>query len=92
MGYTQISLTHSRDGFSLFREDRSHFKDWVSEKADSLCEATGHRWCHIYGRVWDWADKGALTDKRVAISDETAFALSDDKDWEWVREDNDNAS
>lgn len=88
MTYTNFVLTHSTDGFTIWREERkSYTRDYIAGIADRLCEATGHRWCHRWAVIWDWADKHTVVSKKVLISDETAFALSNDDEWEWVRED-----
>lgn len=87
MAYSTLNLYHSRDGFTLVKEmGRSYFKDWVAGVADILCELTGHRKCHWFGRVLDWSEKNVKTDKRIPISDELALAVSDKEDWSWIWE------
>lgn len=48
------------------------FRAWLVDVADKGCAITGHHFCNLFGKVWDWESKKEVELATIPITEEQA--------------------
>lgn len=81
-------VSHGREGFRLHVVAESAFRAHIEYITDHLCDWSGHHFCFLHTKVWQWADAASTELYAAPITRAQAENLSwHHNTWTWLDED-----